>query len=376
LLRGVIPTSRLTRRRFLQASAAAFSGVALSNCAQGVGDPSAGSSPTATDASSEANTLHLYSWSTYVGDAVIQDFTDKTGIQVVADIFDSNETMLAKLQAGGGRAYSIIYPSDYMVQQMVELDLLTPLDKSQINGFENLLDKWRSPVYDPDNTHSVPYAWGTTGLIYNTSLLDSAPTDWDYLWENREPLSRRMTLLNDVREVMGAVLKSLGYSYNSTDPAEIEAAYQKLVELKPDLSSFTTDGWRDQIVTGDLLVSMGYSADALDVLNANSDLRYVIPSSGSSVWTDTMVIPKGAPNSEAAYAWINYMLEPESSAQVINDLKFATPNQAALDRIDADLKSNTTLFPPEAILAKCEGIAPVGDTIELYDQYWTQLTSA
>ena len=369
--------SFLTRRRFLQFSAAAVSGAALSNCTRGVGDPTASSPAASRPTASASGTLNIYSWSTYIDDQVLEDFTKATGIQVVADIYDSNETMLAKMQAGGGKAYSIIYPSDYMVQQMVDLDLLTELDKSKITGLDNLIDKWQNPVYDANNTHSLPYAWGTTGLVYNSKEIETPPTDWNYLWENKDTLSQRMTLLNDVREVMGAVLKSLGYSYNTTDPTQIEEAYQKLVELKPAVASFTTDGWRDQLVTGDLVLAMGYSVDAIDVMAANPDLKYVIPESGSSVWTDTMVIPKDAPNLEAAYAWMNYMYSPENAARVVNELKFATPNQAALDQIDSSLRDNPSLFPPEELLAKCDGIAPVGDeTAELLDKYWTELTSA
>lgn len=378
--RSIARTSRqnaqthLTRRRFLL-GAAALSGVALSNCGRGIGDPAASSASPATSPAA-SGTLHVYSWSTYISDEVLKAFTAKTGIPVVADIFDSNETMLAKLQAGGGKAYSIIYPSDYMVKQMTDLNLLTPIDRSKFKGAENLLDKWKSPVYDANNAHSAPFAWGTTGLIYNSKQLTTPPTDWNYLWQNQQQLSQKMTLLNDVREVMGAVLKSLGYSYNSTDPAQIEAAYQKLVELKPAVATFTTDSWRDQIVTGDLILAMGYNIDAIDVAAANPDLKYVIPASGSSVWTDTMAIPKTAPNVDAAYAWMNFMYEPESGAKVVNELKIATPNKAALALISPDLKSNPSLFPPDDILAKCEGIAPVSNEVsELLDKYWTQLTS-
>jgi spermidine/putrescine transport system substrate-binding protein len=363
-----------TRRRFLQASAAALSGIALANCRRGLSD--VGASPTGSSPEASADTLHVYSWSGYFDDEVLQNFTQKTGVRVVADIFDSNETMLAKLQAGGGGAYSIIYPSDYMVQQMIELDMLTELDKSKLPGLNNLLDKFQNPVYDADNNHSVPASWGTTGLVYNSSKLTTAPEDWTYLWDQQSQLNRRLTLFNDVREVMGATLRSLGYSYNSTDPDEIKQAYDRLVELKPAISSFTTDGWRDQLVTGDLLMAMSYSVDAIDVISESPDLKYVIPASGSSIWTDTIAIPKTAPNPDAAYEWINFTLEPENAARMVERLKFATPNKAAIDQLSTELKSDTNLFPSEAILSKCEGIAPVGDATELYDQYWTELTSA
>jgi spermidine/putrescine transport system substrate-binding protein len=263
-----------------------------------------------------------------------------------------------------------------MVKQMIELTLLTSIDKSRLQGLDQLRDKWQSPPYDPDNAHSIPVSWGTTGFIYDSEVLTTPPEDWDYLWENQDQLAGKLTLLDDVREVMGGTLKSLGYSYNSTDPKELEEAYQKLRELKPAIAAFQSFGWEDPLIAGDLVLCMTYSilGNALPLDNPN--LKYVIPSSGSSVWTDTMVIPKTAPNVEAAYAWINFMLEPENAAFAVEQLKFATPSQAAFDLLPNELKDNTNLFPTAEMLAKCEGIASVGDTIDVYDKYWTELKSA
>ncbi|HEY9618773.1 MAG TPA: spermidine/putrescine ABC transporter substrate-binding protein [Crinalium sp.] len=378
---GRMPRMSGSRRRFLQLSTAALSGAVLSNCTRNLAD--VGASPSASVDASPAsssgvgdNTLHVYSWSSYIDDDLLKDFEQQTGIKVVADIYDSNETMLAKMQAGGGTAYSIIYPSDYMVEQMVELDLLTPIDKSRLPSLADLLPQWKSPPYDPENTHSIPVSWGTTGLIYNAEVLDPGPTDWAYLWENQDKLARKMTLLNDVREVFGAALKSLGYSNSTTNPDEIKAAFEKLKELKPAINSFTTDSWRDQIVVGDIVLAHAYSVDAIDAMSSNEKLRYVVPSSGATVWTDTIVIPKSAPNLDAAYQWMNYMLEPENSARIVNRLKFATPNKKAFSLLDAAVKGNTSLFPPENVLAKCEVLATIGDATEVYDRYWTELTSA
>jgi spermidine/putrescine transport system substrate-binding protein len=366
-----------TRRRFLQTSAAALSGLALANCNRGIPDVQSSDAEETATARSSSNTLHVYTWAGYTDDTLAALFTERTGIDVVIDIYDSNEVMLAKLQAGGGDAYSVIYPSDYMVAQMLELDLLTELDQSQLTGLTDLYPTWENPAYDPGNAHSVPYSWGTTGILYNRELVDTEIRDWDDLWANTDTLSRRITLLDDVREVMGAALKSLGYSYNSTDPAQIEEAFQKLVELKPAIAAFQSFGWEDQILSGDLLSVMSFSVDAIAATLENSDLEYIIPASGASVWTDTMVIPKSAPNAEAAYAWINMMLEPEIVAEVIERLYFASPLRSAVAQLSADVKGNTDLFPPEEILARCEGIVPLDEaTLELYDRYWTQLTSA
>lgn len=363
------------RRRFLQASAAAVSGIALSNCRQNLATNSDSSTESAA-ASGDANTLHIYTWADYTTEELISQFTEKTGIDVVVDIYGDNETMLARLQAGGGDAYSIIYPSDYMVQEMVDLGMLMELDASRLQGMDNLNEKWQSPVYDPNNAHSVPFSWGTTGLIHNKEILETEPQDWDYLWENSDQLSNRLTLLDDMRETIGAALKSLGYSYNSTDPSEIEAAYERLVDLKPYLSNFMSYGFEDQILGGDLIVVMGYSSDGIEVMVEDENLDYVVPKSGSSLWTDTLAIPKSAPNVDAAYEWINFMLEPEVTRAGVQDLYFSTPNKAAYELLPDELKNNTRLYPPEEVLANCEGIAPVGDATELYEQYWTELTSA
>ena len=367
-----------TRRRFLQGSAATLTGIALSNCTgklANVQSDSSGKAPERqTGTSSEK--LYIYTWADYTNDELVAMFTEKTGYEVVIHIFDSNVTLLAKMLAGGGDAYSIIYPSDYMVQQMIELNMLTQLDQSRFQGMENLLEKWRSPVYDPNNTYTAPFAWGTTGLLYNKAKLSTPPEDWSYLWENKDKFKRRITLLDDVRETMGAVLKSLGHSYNSTDPAELEAAYQKLVELKPSIASFKSFSFQDELLGGKLLLAMSYSIDAITVTAKDDNMEYIIPKSGASIWTDTMAIPTSAPNVDAAYEWINFMLQPEILTKAVEDLFFAPPNAVSLEMIPAELKRNKVLFPPAEIIARCEGIAPVGEANDLYNQYWAELTSA
>ena len=369
---------RTSRRRFLQGSAAALAGVGLSNCRRTIGETTpAPDETTPSDDPQASGTLHIYTWADYTDDELAAQFTEATGIEVKIDVYDSNETMLAKMQAGGGGNYSVIYPSDYMVADMISLGMLTELDKARLVGMDKIREKWKSPVYDPDNIHSVPYSWGTTGLLYNSEVLTTPPTDWDYLWDNRDVLSRKMTLLDDVRETMGAVLSSLGYSYNSTDPAQLEEAYQKLVDLKPSLASFKSFGWQDELLSGDLVLSMVYSVEGIPVSLENPNFKYVIPESGSSVWTDTMVIPTSAPNVDAAYEWINFNLQPQVSKETVERLFFATPNGEAMAMLSQDLLDNKDLFPPEDVLAKAEGIAPVGDEANaLYDEYWTKVTSA
>lgn len=367
-----------TRRRFLQFSAAALSTVTLSNCARNsIGQQSANQTTASSSATGSGDTqkLYLYTWADYSSNEVYQRFQEQTGIEVVADVYDSNETMLAKLQSGGGAQYSIVYPSDYTVQQMVASQLLLPLDKSRLEGLEGLMERWQSPTYDANNAHSIPFHWGTTGFVYNTKVLEQEPTDWNFLWDKREKLAGKITLLDDVRETMGAALKSLGYSYNATDRAQIEAAYQKLMELKPALASFQSYGWEDQLIAGDLAICMSYSTLGNLLPAENPHLKYMIPENGTSVWTDTIAIPVNAPNVDAAYAWLNFNLNSENAAFAATRLKTATPNKQGYELLPAEMKNNAKLYPTPEMVAKSEGIVPVS-AIELYDKFWTELKSA
>jgi spermidine/putrescine transport system substrate-binding protein len=362
----------LTRRQFLQTTLATAAASTLSSCGWTLAEVK-----TTPNTRVDSDTLYIYTWTGYTDRDLLDRFTQETGLKVVADVFDSNESMLARLQAGGAGAYSIIYPSDYMVQKMADLGFLTELDHSLIVGLEDMFPMFQNPVYDPANRYSVPISWGTTGLIYNSRLLKDVPQDWEYLWEHQREISKRFTLLNDVREVMGATLRMLGYSYNSTDPQHIRQAYEKLAELQPAIASFTTDAWRPQIIVGDLLIAMCYSADAAEIMPENEDLRYITPKSGSSLWTDTLVIPKSAPNPDGAYQWMNFMLQPEIAAQVVERLSFATPSQLAFRKLPKSLRDDPTLFPPESVIERSESLAPISTAVsEIYDRYWTKLTSA
>lgn len=357
------------RRQFLK-SVAALSSLSLASCGWRLGNVRAYSAT-----KGPRDQFYIYTWEQYTDQELFKTYNAQTGIKVLADVYDSNETMLSKVQAGGGGAYSVIYPSDYIVRKMVNLGLLTQLNHERLIGLDNFFPRFQNPSYDPNNSYSLPFNWGTTGFIYNSEKLKTPPEDWDYLWHNQEQLSKQMTLMNDVREVLGAVLRMLGYSYNSKDENEIKQAYEKLKVLKPALAAFTTDAWRNQILAGDLLLAMCYSSDAVKISKENPKLKYVIPKSGSSLWTDTIVIPKTAPNVDGAYAWINLLLRPEVAAQTSQRLSLSTPNRAAFEQLPKKVQNNFSLFPPESILSKCERLAPLGQIEEVYERYWTELTS-
>lgn len=321
----------------------------------------------------QSDKLYIYTWTQYTDKELLTTFTRQTGMKVIADVYESNDVMLAKLQAGGSGTYSIIYPSDFMVQKMAEKRLLAEIDHQRLIGLDNLFPQFNNPIYDPKNRYSIPFNWGTTGLLYNSEKLSNPPEDWEYLWQNQDKLNKRITLLNDVREVIGATLRMLGYSYNSQNENEIKQAYQKLKLLKPAIAAFDTDAWQNKILAGDLLIAMCYSADAVRISKENPKLKFVIPRSGSSLWTDTIVIPKSNPNLAGAYAWINLILQPDIAAKIAQRLYISTPNRAAFEQLPQKIQQNSNLFPPESILAKCERITPLGKFEEIYDRYWTQL---
>ncbi|MEM7557105.1 MAG: spermidine/putrescine ABC transporter substrate-binding protein [Cyanobacteria bacterium P01_A01_bin.84] len=360
----------MTNRRSFLLGAAATSCLISAGCGWRLGRLQASSDSYIKDK------LQIYTWSQYTSPKLLKAFTSKTDIQVLADVFDANEAMLAKLQAGGGSGYSLVYPSDYMVQKMVKKGLLAKIDHQRLNILDTLFTKFKNPTYDSNNSYSVPFSWGTTGFIYNSDKLQSSPDNWEYLWQNQEKLEKRITLLNDAREVMGGVLKMLGYSYNSQNEKEIKQAYEKLKILKSAIAAFDTDSWRNQILAGDLLIAMCYSSDAVKIIAENPQLKYITPKSGSSLWTDTIVILNSAPNIDGAYAWIDYILQPQISAKISQNLGIAISSEAGYKVLPKKVQNNPTLFPSEAILEKCERISPVGEMESVYERYWTELTSS
>ncbi|BAZ32772.1 extracellular solute-binding protein [Cylindrospermum sp. NIES-4074] len=358
------------RRQFFQ-KMAVLSSLSLAGCGWRLANIRA-NSPSA----GQRDQLYIFTWSQYTDKELLETFSTQTGMRVLTDVYDSNDVMLAKLQVGGGGTYSIVYPSDSTVQKMLDKDLLIEIHRDRLVGLDNLFPEFQNPSYDPNNRYSIPFNWGTTGLIYNSEKLETAPEDWDYLWQNKEKLNKRMTLLNDFREVIGATLRMLGYSYNSRNETEIKQAYEKLKILKPAISAFDTDAWPNQILAGDLVLAMCYSSDAVKICKENPKIKFVIPRSGSTLWTDNLAIPKDAPNLAGAYAWINWILQPEVAAKFTERLNIATPNRAAFELLPKNIQEDKYLFPPKSSLERCERVTPLGKFEEVYQRYWTLITSS
>jgi len=234
----------------------------------------------------DSDKLVIYNWGDYIDPELLKEFTKETGIQVQYNTFDSNEAMYTKIKQGG-TAYDIAIPSEYMIAKMMDENLLEKLDKSKLKGLDNIDPRFLNLDFDPDNQYSVPYFWGTLGIIYNTMMYDGA------------------------REVMGIGLNSLGYSLNSKDPQQLQESVDKLYTLMPNIKALVADEMKGYMIQNNAAIGVTFSGEARQMLDANEDLRYVVPSEASNLWFDNIVIPKTVKNKEAAYAFIKKMLPKE-----------------------------------------------------------------
>jgi spermidine/putrescine transport system substrate-binding protein len=318
--------------------------------------------------------LNIYSWPDYIHPDTIPEFEKRYGIQVVYDTVSSNEVLIAKMQAGASD-YDIVVPTNYGVRKLRELKLLQPIDKEKIPNFKFIMERFRNPLFDPHCQYSVPYTFGTTGIAYNARGLQerncALPDDWDIFWDKR--LGQRMTLLEDARETIGLALKRRGYSYNTQVENEIAIACQDLKIQKPLTMCYTSDQVIIYLASGDSVLSLAFSGDAHQAARTNSDVKYVIPKSGTSMWVDNMCIPYSAPHVENAHLWLNFMLDPEIAKANTCYTYYANPNQKAFERLPLELVNDKTLYPPESLLDKCEEIGDVGKTVQFYDRMWTEL---
>ena len=321
----------------------------------------------------EEKKLNLYNWSDYVAKSTIPNFEKQTGIQVTQDFYASNEELLAKLQAGG-TGYDVIVPSDYMVGIMIKSNLLLPLDKSKIPNFKNIGEHFRGLPYDPDNKYSVPYQWGTTGILYNKKEVGEVDT-WDAMWNPR--FKGKIGMLDDARETPGAALYRLGYSVNTTDPNQLHRAEASLKKQKPLLRGYFADTQtRDLVKNGDLLLGHTYSGDAFVVLGGNPDLDYAIPKPAATRWTDNLAIPKGAQHPDNAHKFINYILSAKAGAALTNYTYYNTPNKAALPMIDDALKKLPGYVLTPEVYKRLQVIEEYGKAARLYSDLWTEVKSA
>jgi spermidine/putrescine transport system substrate-binding protein len=315
--------------------------------------------------------LYVYNWSEYMPDSVLKNFTKETGIKVKYSTYDSNEAMYAKIKTIGTSSYDVIVPSTYYVNKMSKENLLVKLDKSKLPNYKNLDKKLLSRPFDPNNDYSIPYVWGNTGISYNANLVKEKIDSWKNLWN---PEYKNSILLNDdMREVFGIALKILGYSSNSTNPKEIEEAYNKLKELLPNVKMFYSESQKQVYLNEEVKLGMNFNGEGFMANEENEAIKYIYPKEGALLWIDSLVIPKGAKNIDNALAFINYLLKPEVSKIISEEIGYASPNAKTLELLDEKTRNNRMIYPNEEDLVNSELQLDVGEALPVYEKYWEML---
>lgn len=320
-----------------------------------------------------SNIVNVYNWSGYIPPKVLRKFQQETGIKLNYSNFDSNEDLYAKLKAAPTSGYDVVFPSTSFVQHMAREGMIRKLDKSCIRGMQNLNPQLLNQAYDPHNRYSVPFLWGTTGILLNTKYYTMQEIkSWYDFWQPQ--LHNRLSMLDDMRDVFAIALKVLGYSINDQNPQHIKQAYLKLKTLLPNIQSFAADGAEHLYINENANLGMIESGDAYSVMQENNNFRYVYPRDGAIIWMDCMVIPIGAKHLQNAYRFINFILRPDVAAMISEGVGFSSPNLAAIKLMPKAIQQNRVLNPTVADLKHAEFENAISQKArKLYLHYWEML---
>ena len=320
--------------------------------------------------------VYVYNWGEYLDPDVLDLFTEETGIKVIYDEYETNEIMYPKVEAGAV-TYDVICPSDYMIQKMIDNDLLQPINFDNVPNYTNIGEQYYESAreFDPKNQYAVPYCWGTVGILYNKTKVDEPIDSWSVLWD--EKYSGEILMQNSVRDAFMVALKLQGHSMNTIDDAELEDAKNLLIEQKPLVQAYVVDQVRDKMIGNEAAIGVIYSGEAIYTQRENADLEYVIPKEGTNVWLDCWVIPKNAPNKENAEAFINFMCKPEIALKNFDFITYSTPNVEARALIeDEEIRTSPIAFPDLTQYENLETYHYLGaEGDQKYADLWKQVKS-
>ena len=329
--------------------------------------------------------INVYNWGEYIANGddgcmdINKEFEELTGITVNYTLFDTNESMYAKIKSGSS-SYDVIFPSDYMVSRMIQENMLSKLDYSLIPNFEYIDERFVNPEYDPQNEYSVPYTWGTVGLIYNYDKLGFDPTSWGILWD--ELYSGEILMFSNSRDAFGLTLMRLGYDINSQEKLELDHAAAELKAQKPFVQAYVMDQIFDKMQGNEAALAPYYAGDAVNMMAENESLRFVIPEEGSNWFADAACIPAPSDSFDeerylAAHMYINFLNEPNVAAENIEYIQYSTPNTAALALLDEETQNNPIIYPDDELLDSCQAYVNLSTETNMYmDTLWTDLMSA
>lgn len=316
--------------------------------------------------------LNVYNWEDYIDEAVLEMFEEETGIKVNYSKFTTNEDMMVQLRAQPS-SYDVIFPSDYCVERMIAENLIQPIDMSKITNYSQIDPRLLNADYDPTNEYSVPYMWGTVGILYNSTMVDEEITSWGALFD--EKYAGQVFMMESYRDTLGAALKYLGYSMNTRVPAELSAARDLLIEQKQNgiVKAYQVDQTKDAMAIGEAALALVWSGDAQYAIDLNPDLKYVVPDEGSNIWVDPMVISIGAKNVDNAHLFIDFLTRPDIAKMNCDYIRYSSPNLGAIELMGDEYKNNPNLNPDTAITDRCEFFHDVGDFISIYTTLWNQV---
>lgn len=318
----------------------------------------------------------VYNWGEYLDPVVLDMFEEETGIDVIYEEFETNEIMYPKVQSGA-IAYDVVCPSDYMIQRMIQEDLLSELNFDNIPNISNIGQTYleQSKDFDPENRYSVPYCWGTVGILYNKTMVDEPIDSWSVLWD--EKYTDSILMQNSVRDAFAVALKLSGYSINSMDLDELTEAKELLIDQKPLVQAYVVDQVRDKMINNEAAIGVIYSGEAIYTQIENPNLEYVIPKEGSNVWIDSWVIPKSAKNKDNAEEFINFLCRPDIAKINFDYITYSTPNEEARNLIeDVKIRDSKIAFPDTSELERCETFHYLGDKFNnIYNELWREIKS-
>jgi len=323
-------------------------------------------------AAPEGRVVNVFIWSGYLPPETVKAFEARHGVRVNVDLYDSLEALLAKLQAGNA-SYDVVCPSSYAVEILLAQGLLRPLDHSALPHLVNVDPVWLDGDFDPGNRHTVPYFAGTCGIGYRRSRVGEVDS-WAALWDPR--WRGRVLMLDDPRETLGAALRRLGRSVNTSDEPTLREARQLLVEQKPLVRAYDSANFEDALLAGDVWLAQGWNGEFARVMDLDPDIAYVVPREGSTTFLDSLAIPVRAPHPELAHAFLDFAMEAEVAAGICRSMRYTTPNRAAMALLPPEIRNHPAIFPSEEVLARVELLRDIGPATVLYDRLWTEVKTA
>ena len=320
-------------------------------------------------------TVYFYNCGDYIDEDLLNTFTEETGIKVNYSTYDTNEIMYQKIKSTPG-SYDLVIPSDYMIEKMINEDMVEKLDFNNIPNYKYIDDKYKNLSYDPSNEYSVPYMWGTIGIVYNPDIVTDPVNSWDILW-NTKYNNKQIIMFDSMRDSLAIGLKKLGYSINSTNPDEISAATDELIRQKQTMDPlYYVDEVKDKMINEEAAMAPVWSGDASYIISQNPKLKFIVPNEGSNKWFDAMVIPKDAKNKENAEKLINFLCDPENALQNVEYIGYSTPNSETYKMLPDDIRNNPGAYPSDKILDNCEVFVDLGDSLKLYDEAWMKVKTS